>query len=235
MFNDKKILAVITARGGSKGIKGKNIKPLNGIPLIKYSTNACMKSKYIDKTILSTDDEKIAAVVKETGVEVPFMRPDELASDTATSLSVIQHAIKFLEDKNEKFDYIIIIQPTSPFRTSKHIDEAISKLINNKDAESIVGVTEVDYSPYWMKTIEDDRIKSFMEIDENKITRRQDLPKVYKMNGAIFISKRDVFIEKNKVLGDNILPFIMNEDESIDIDNILDFKLAELMLKEELN
>lgn len=231
MINGRKILAVITARGGSKGLKGKNIKKLNDKPLIKYSIEACLKSKYIDKTILSTDDLEIIRVAKESEVDIPFIRPEELACDTATSISVIQHAVEFLEKQGELYDYIITIQPTSPLRTEEHIDSAIELIENNSDADSLVSVTKVDYHPFWMKKVEDGYLKPFYNIDEKTYTRRQDLPDVYQMNGAIFISKRDLIIRDSIISGESVIPYFMSAEESVDIDNQLDFHLVELMIK----
>ncbi|MDS0526639.1 acylneuraminate cytidylyltransferase family protein [Clostridium sp. SHJSY1] len=234
MINNKKILAIITARGGSKGVKGKNIKSLNGIPLIGYSINACKGSKYIDKVILSSDDKEIIKVAEEAGVSVPFVRPSELATDTATSVSVIKHAAGFMESNGESYDYIITIQPTSPFRTSNHLDGAIEAIANDANADSLVSITEVDYNPYWMKVVKGGYIESFMEVDEKKFTRRQDLPKVYKMNGSIFISKRDLIMEGEKILGEKVVPFFMSSNDSVDIDNEEDFALAEFLMRKEI-
>ena len=231
MIKDKKILAVITARGGSKGLVGKNIKKLNNIPLINYSIEACLKSKYIDKAILSTDDENIIRVAKLTGIEIPFIRPKELASDTATSISVIQHAVAFLENIGDKYDYIITIQPTSPLRTEKHLDEAIELISSNNEADSLLSVTEVGYHPYWMKKIEKGYLTPFYNIDEKTYTRRQDLPKVYQMNGAIFISTRDLIMKNNVISGHSVIPYLMTNEDSIDIDNQIDFNLVELLIK----
>lgn len=231
MFNSKKILAVITARGGSKGVKGKNIKKLNGMPLIEYSFKACKNSEYLDNVILSSDDNSIIDFAKEKGIEVPFVRPKELASDTATSFSVIKHAVEFMEAKGEIYDYIVTIQPTSPFRTSNDIDNAIKLLIEDNVADSLVSVTEVEYHPYWMKEIKDGYIRSFMDIDESKVTRRQELPELYKMNGAIFISSRSLITEGTAILGEKIKPYLMNAESSVDIDTIEDFEMAEYMLK----
>lgn len=233
MINNKKILAIITARGGSKGVKGKNIKILNGMHLISYSINACKDSRYIDKVILSSDDKEIIKVAEENGVNVPFVRPSELATDTATSVSVIKHATGFMESIGEVYDYIITIQPTSPFRTSNHLDSAIEEIVNDDNADSLVSITEADYNPYWMKVIKYGYIESFMNIDEKKFTRRQDLPKVYKMNGSIFISKRDLIMEKEQILGEKVLPFLMSSKDSIDIDDEEDFALAEFVMRKE--
>ncbi|MCR4943547.1 MAG: acylneuraminate cytidylyltransferase family protein [Clostridium sp.] len=224
-------MAVITARGGSKGIKNKNIKKLNGIPLIDYSFQACKNSKYLDKVILSSDDKNIIDFAISKGIEVPFVRPPELATDEATSFSVIKHAVNFFENIGENFDYIVTIQPTSPFRTSNNIDEAIESLINDGEADSLVSVSDIEYHPYWMKKINNGYLEPFMSIDEKSITRRQNLPQLYKMNGAIFISKKILITEGTAILGEKVKPYYMDLKASIDIDTIEDFKMAEYVLK----
>ena len=225
MFNNKKILAVITARAGSKRLPNKNILDLAGKPLIAWTIDEAKKSKYIDKLIVSTDSEKIAEICKQYGAEVPFMRPDELASDTANSISVLKHSIEFF--KNE-FDYVLLLQPTSPLRTVKDIDKAIENLNNN--VKAVVSVCETEHSPLWSNTLPDDLNMANFIKPEIKNKRSQDLPKYYRLNGAIYISEIDYFYQNNGFIGQLTKAYIMNQLNSIDIDTEIDFKLCEVFI-----
>ena len=226
MITNKKILAIITARGGSKRLPNKNILNLNGKPLISWTINEAKKSKYIDKLIVSTDDLKIAKISKEYGVEIPFLRPTKLASDTSNSLDVIKHSIEFF---NNQFDYVLLLQPTSPLRTVIDIDKAIEKL--NTDTKAIVSVCETEHSPLWSNILPTNlNMKEFLN-DEGKNKRSQDLPVYYRINGAIYISEIDYLYKNNSFLGNQTKAFIMNKEDSIDIDTNIDFLLAELLLK----
>lgn len=233
MINDKKILAIIPARGGSKGIPHKNIKDLNGKPLIAYSIEEAIKSRYIDKLIVSTEDEEIAAISKKIGVEVPFLRPKELSEDNTPGIDPILHAVKWLQDKGYNFDYVMCLQCTSPFRKHSQIDKAIEMLIE-KDADSIVSVCESEITPYWMKKIENGKLKDFLNQDIF-YARRQDAPKVYRLNGAIYLAKTQILLDVKNWYTKNTLPYVMDKMSSVDIDNILDFKFAEFLMKENNN
>ena len=227
MFKNKRILAIIPARSGSKGIKHKNIIDLNGKPLISYSIEAGLKSKYIDKVIVSTDGEEIAEVARKYGAEVPFLRPKDLASDTSKSIDVVIHAIEQLKMREEEYDYCVLLQPTQPLRKSEHIDESIEKIINKK-AESLVSVCEVEEHPILMRRICDDKLINLLE--GSSTVRRQDFEKVYIVNGAIYINQIDK-LSLNTSLNDNITPYIMKREYSVDIDTIADLKVAEKFLK----
>ncbi len=229
----QKILAVITARGGSKGIPGKNIKSLGGKPLIAYTIEVAKRSKLITHLIVSTDDEQIAAVCREYGAEVPFIRPKELAQDNTPHLPVMQHATDFMEKKlGITFDIVVILQPTSPFRTVEDLDDTIQKLID-AGAESAVSVCEIEgrHHPMKVKKLEGDRILPYT-IDEN-VTRRQDLPVAYKRSGAVYAFKRDVLMKENRTFFDgHVVGYIVPALRSIDIDTPLDWIEAEYLLSE---
>lgn len=225
------ILAVITARGGSKGIPGKNIKELGGKPLIAYTIEAAKKSKLITHLIVSTDDEEIAAVAKQWGAEVPFLRPPELAQDITPHLPVMQHAIDFMEKKlNLTFDYVVIFQPTSPFRTVEDIDGTLQKLITSK-ADSAVSICEVESAahPMKIKKLEGDRVLPYC-LDEPEGARRQDLPIAYKRSSAVYAMRRDLIMKDNRLYGNHIVGHIVSRDRSIDIDTPLDWLKAEYLL-----
>ena len=225
VYKDKTFLAIIPARGGSKRLPGKNILDLAGKPLIVWSIEAGLKSKYIDKTIVTSDNDEILAIAKKLESHT-IKRPSELASDTATSFDAIKHTIENVQ----KYDYIILLQPTSPLRTEKHIDEAI-KLLMEKEASAIVSVCEMDHSPLWSNTLpKDGNMNNFLR-DEVNNRRSQDLEKYYKLNGAIYICQMDKLLEeKSFFLNDNIFSYKMSRKSSIDIDEKIDFKIAELFI-----
>ena len=227
MINNKKILAVITARAGSKRLPNKNILNLAGKPLIAWTIDEAKKSKYIDKLIVSTDSKKIAEISKYYGAEVPFMRPLKLAIDTADSISVLKHSIEFFKNK---FDYILLLQPTSPLRTVKDIDKAII-ILNNK-TKAVVSVCETEHSPLWSNILPEDlSMKNFIR-SEIKNKRSQDLPKYYRLNGAIYIAETKYFYKNNGFLGDKTKAYIMSQQNSVDIDTELDFKFCEILINE---
>ncbi|MDQ7047920.1 MAG: acylneuraminate cytidylyltransferase family protein [Sulfurovum sp.] len=192
MLNGKTFLAIIPARGGSKRLPRKNVLDLAGKPLIAWTIKAGLKSKYIDKVIVTSDDDEILDIAKQFGSGT-IKRPDELANDTATSFDAIKHTIENTED----YDYIILLQPTSPLRTSIHIDEAIEE-VENKQADAIISVTEMDHSPLWSNTLPDDgNIKDFIR-NEVKNKRSQDLETYYRLNGAIYICNTDILLDEKK-------------------------------------
>ena len=227
-----KILAVITARGVSKGIPGKNIKLLGGKPLIAYSIDAAKKSKLVTHLIVSTDDKEIAEVAKKFGVDVPFLRPKKLAQDKTPHVPVMKHAIEFMEKKlGVTFDYAVILQPTSPFRTIDDIDQTLEKLIKS-GADSAVSLVDVDnYHPVKAKKLEGDKVLPYM-IPEPEGTRRQDFPPAYRRSGAIYAMRRELLMKDNRLYGDNIVGHIVPAERSIDIDTPFEWFRAEWMLED---
>jgi len=226
MLSCKTFLAIVPARGGSKRLPRKNILDLNGKPLIAYSIEAGLQSKYIDKVIVTSDDEEILNISKEFGADI-IKRPDELASDIATSFDVIKHTIENVD----KYDYIILLQPTSPLRSAVQIDEAI-ELFKTKEANAVVSVCEMDHSPLWSNTLpQDGSMQGFLR-DEVLSKRSQDLEKYYRLNGAIYICKTDKLLEeKSFFLKENIFAYVMDRESSIDIDEEIDFKIAEALIQ----
>ncbi len=226
MYTNKTFLAIIPARGGSKRLPRKNVLDLCGKPLIAYTIEAALKSKYINKVIVSSDDEEILNISSNFGADI-IKRPIDLANDTATTFDTIKHTI----DNFEKYDYIVLLQPTSPLRNEKHIDEAM-ELLEKKKADAIVSVCEMEHSPLWSNTLpKDGNMNNFLK-DEILNKRSQDLEKFYRLNGAIYICKTEKLIEnKSFFLKDNIFAYIMNRENSVDIDEEIDFKIAEVILK----
>ncbi len=225
MYKNNTFLAIIPARGGSKRLPRKNILDLNGKPLIAWSIKAGLKSKYIDKVIVSSDDTEILDISQDYGADT-IKRPDNLANDTSTTFDAIKHAIENLE----KYDYVILLQATSPLRNENHIDEAI-ELLESKNASAVVSVCTMDHSPLWSNILDDSlSMKSFLR--EGVLNKRsQDLEKYYRLNGAIYICKTDKLLEKKSFfLKDNIYAYIMSQDSSIDIDSKFDFNLAKFYI-----
>ncbi|MBU1145322.1 MAG: acylneuraminate cytidylyltransferase family protein [Firmicutes bacterium] len=226
-----KILGVIPARGGSKGIPRKNLYPLAGYPLIYYSIFSAKKSRMLTEIIVTTDDEEIKDKSIEFGANVPFMRPPELSTDMALAVPTIKHAVLEMERINNiVYDYVIMLQPTAPLRTARHIDESLSYLISS-DADSIISVVDVDNNhPFKMKVIKDNLLFDYQKSSlENP--PRQSLPKIYIVNGAIYATKRNTLINGNTFKGEKCLPYIMTEEYSVNIDNLRDFYVAEYYLK----
>ena len=232
MIDDKKVLAIIPARGGSKGLPGKNIKELCGKPLIAWTIEQAKSCSNIDRIVVSTDDEKIADIAKKYGAEVPFIRPAELADDTSSTIDVIFHAINWLEEHEDyQPEYILLLQPTSPLLTREDIDGVI-QMLKDKNARAVVSVCKTDHHPWWSNTLpENGNMKDFLrpEILNN---RRQDLPVFYKLNGAIYLADTDYLREWNSFFGPDTFACEMPKEHSIDIDSDIDFKLAGLLFQE---
>ena len=191
MYKNKTFLAIIPARGGSKRLPNKNIRELVGKPLILWTVESAIKSKYLDEIVLSTESDEIIKVVKNISNITIIKRPLELASDTAKTVDVVKHAI---ENINKNFDFLVLLQPTSPLRTHYHIDEAIERIIL-LNADALISVAEVNHSPLWCNTLPDDLSMENFIAEDVKDKRSQDLPKYYRINGAIYICKTKKFFE----------------------------------------
>ncbi|MBU3198960.1 NTP transferase domain-containing protein [Clostridium estertheticum] len=233
MYKNKKFLAIIPARGGSKSIPNKNIMSICGKPLIAYTIDAGKKSKYIDEIIVSTDSDVIKVIAEQYGAKVPFLRPEELSNDTSKSIDVVIHAINFYKKNDVSFDYVILLQPTSPLRTFEHLDNAIEKLIES-NSTSLVSVCEADENPVLMRRIENEKLKEVISFEGTNL-RRQDLPTFYKFNGALYINSNDMLMNKRKFVDENTVPYVMDKESSIDIDTMLDARLVELIIKESID
>lgn len=230
MINGKTILGIIPARGGSKGIPGKNTKEIAGKPLIAWTIEAAKESNYIDRLIITTDSEEIAGIGRDVGAEIPFLRPSEFAQDNSIGTDVILHALNWFEDHDQKYDYFIYLQPTSPMRKSVHVDTAIEMIGQNDKAVSLVSISESSKHPNWMKTINKNGfIQSFLP-SEIVYNNRQELPPVYVLNGAIYICRWDVFLEDHSFYLRSCLPIIMDRVSGIDVDSLEDWAYAEFIL-----
>lgn len=221
----KKIVAIIPARGGSKGLPKKNILDLGGKPLITWTIEASLSSKYITKTVVSSESDEILNISKIHGAD-SIKRPDELASDTATSESAVMHAIEELKNSSEEFDYLILLQPTSPLRNAEDIDNAFDLLFSS-DATALISVCEIDNKI--LKAFKQNKDGYIEGISNNSypFARRQDLPKTYMSNGAIYIIKIDEFLNSKTLFSEKTISFQMDEIKSLDIDTVADLKEAQ--------
>lgn len=228
MYKNKKIVAVIPARGGSKGIPQKNIIGVNGRPLIDFTIKEALNSEYIDTVIVSTDSEKIAEVSRKCGADVPFLRPAHLAGDHSKTIDVLINLINELSKEGNTYDYLILLQPTQPLRRAFHMDEAIKKTIDN-GYKSLLSVSLVEDHPILIRTINNQgELHNLLNI--NSTVRRQDFPTYYKVNGAIYINKIDEDFNEKTSLNDNIYPYIMEKKYDLDIDEPFDLELLKLKM-----
>lgn len=230
MYNNISILAVIPARGGSKGVPRKNIRNLAGKPLIAWTIKSAKQSKYIDKIILSSENQEIIQVARQYGCEVPFIRPEHLAVDETTGAEVILHALNRLP----QYDLVVMLQPTSPLRLAEDIDACIEKLILEK-AVACVSVSESSQSPYWMYTFDEtEKLQPIMKQD-SIIPRRQELPIVYGLNGAVYVAYTNWLKQSQSFLTNETIGFVMPENRSFDIDEELDFLICEWIISKNKN
>lgn len=225
------IIALITARGGSKGLPGKNLLPLAGKPLLAWTIEAALHSPRLDEVILSTDDAEIARVGREWGAAVPFMRPSHLAQDQSDHLSVVEHALGWLQARDGRLpNYLLLLQPTSPLRTAEDIEAAIQTALQH-DAKAVVSVCEAAHHPYLTKRIaEDGTLVNFIEADLPYL-RRQDLPPAYALNGAIYLNRPTDLLAERTFLPKGTYPYVMPPQRSFDIDTAWDLHLADLILR----
>lgn len=232
MYKEKRILAVIPARGGSKGVPLKNIRLVAGKPLIAWTIEEARKSKYIDRTILSSDDKEIMAIARQLNCEVPFIRPAELAQDYVNGIEPALHA---LETLNEKFEYFVLLQPTSPLRIVEDIDGCIEKCVS-QNAPACVTVTSPDKSPYWMYSLDNQgRLKPIIKQEDIALLRQQ-INSVYALNGAVYVAKTEWFMKNRKFVSDETIAYPMPKIRSVDIDTELDLRICDIFLsgREEL-
>ena len=221
MINNLKVLALIPARGGSKGIKDKNIVDVCGKPLIAYSIDVAKNSKYVDDVVITTDSERIKEVAEKYGADVPFLRPAELATDNAKTIDAVMHAINTLKELGRDYDILLLLQPTCPLRTTDDINNSL-ELFVSKNYTSLVSVNKVNEHPILMRKIKEDGIMENL-LNLPSTIRRQDMPPIYKVNGSIYINLINE-LNNETSLNDNPLAYITKEEHSVDIDNISDIE-----------
>lgn len=225
-----KRIAIIPARSGSKGLRDKNIKELNGKPLIAYSIEVAFESKMFDKVFVSTDSQKYADIAIQYGADASFLRSKENSSDTAGSWDVIREVVNKLQAMGEEYDEIMLLQATSPLRTAEDITNAVN-LLHEKNGEAVVSLTACDHSPIWCNTLPEDGCMDGFDREEYKDLPRQMLPTYYRYNGAIYLVTSRELQNKEHMLEKNCYAYVMPQNRSIDIDTALDFMIAETILK----
>ena len=219
-------MAIIPARGGSKSVPNKNIRELGGKPLIAWTIEQANKSKHIDRIILSSDDDKIINIAKNWGCEVPFKRPKEIARDDTAGIEPVIHALQTLQ---ERYDYIVLLQPTSPLRKVEDIDRCI-KLCSKKKAPSCVSITKPENNPFWMFTLDQDCYLKPLINTSKEYFRRQDIPNVYSLNGAVYVAETKWLLAKKTFISPETIGYIMPKERSNDIDDEIDFKFCEILI-----
>lgn len=231
-----RILGLIPARGGSKGVPRKNIRCLSGKPLLAYTAEAALSSNRLSRIVLSTEDAEIAEVGRECGLEVPFMRPSALATDITPTLPVVMHALKELEKLGDKFDAVCLLQPTNPLRRAEDIDNCI-ELFERSAADCVISVRPVpaEYNPKWVYWQDADGKLSISTGDAEPIRRRQDLPEAYHRDGSVYLTRTDIIIDRQSLYGENILGYEMPAEFSVNIDTEEDWLTAERRISAKLN
>lgn len=226
-----RVLGIVTARGGSKGIPNKNIYPLCGKPLLSYTAEAALAAARLERVILSTDSEQIAAVGRQCGLEVPFLRPPELARDDTPSLPVIQHAIRFCEQRGESYDAVLSLQPTNPLRRSEDIDGSI-ELLESTGADSVIAFVDVgEKHPARMKYIDaQGRVTHPPFAEQFEGQRRQDLQPLYLREGSIYLTRRDVLMEQDSFVGADCRAWMIPPQRACNIDEPFDLELAQWLI-----
>jgi N-acylneuraminate cytidylyltransferase/CMP-N,N'-diacetyllegionaminic acid synthase len=233
VYRDLPVLCLIPARGGSKGVPGKNSKPLLGRPLIAWTVAAAQESAFVDDIVVSTDDAAIAAAAAAAGARVPFQRPADLASDEARMTDVIEHALVTLAAGSDSYGWLLLLQPTSPLRTAAHIDAAFARLGESR-GRAIVSVCEAEHSPLWIGRLPaDGNMASFCDAAAARSNRQQSGP-YYRLNGSIYLADVSYWRAQQGFLGPETFALVMPHDVSVDIDEPLDFQLAECLLRRRL-
>ena len=222
------LLGLITAKGQSISVPRKNLRPLAGKPLIEYTFDESKKSKYLDRIIMSTEDSEIASLSKKSGIEVPFMRPVSLCRPETPHHPVVAHALEEMVSRGYEPDGIVLLQPTSPFRTVEHIDGTIETFMAG-DCDSVISVRAVEDHPYWMFRIRRGELVPYIKT-RKKYNRRQDLPVIYRRNGAVYVMTPEV-VRSGRLLGDRVRPYIMDWLSSFEIDTEDDMDYAEVIMR----
>ena len=230
-----RILGLVPARGGSKGVARKNIRPLCGKPLLQYTAEAALSCRRLAKVILSTEDEEIAEVGRLSGLDVPFMRPAELAQDDTPALPVVQHAVSYLELQGERFDAVCLLQPTNPLRRAEDIDACID-LLEETGADSVVTILPVplEYNPHWVYVRDENGRLRLSTGEAVPIPRRQQLPAAFHREGSVYVTRRDVLMEQGSLYGDYLEGFQLDPARCVNIDGYEDWQRAESLLQEQM-
>jgi CMP-N-acetylneuraminic acid synthetase len=226
-------VGIITARGGSKGIPRKNLKLLAGKPLLVWTVEAALQATKLARVILSTDDDEIADIGRTAGIDVPFMRPRELALDTTPSLPVLQHAANWLDDAHDPYQAIVLLQPTSPLRTAATIDGCVA-LLERSGADSVMTVIPIpaEHNPHWVYVRDASGALTLVTGEKEPIARRQDLPPAFCRDGSVFVVRREVLVERSSLYGDRTVGYVVNPASTVDIDTEEDWARTEAVLRD---
>lgn len=236
MINNKSVVCIITARGGSKEVPGKNIKSIQGKPLIAWTILAAKKSKYIDRVVVTTDSEEIIKVSKEFGADVPFKRPDNISGDKAKQEDAIFHAMEFFEKHERiKYDYIVILTPTHPLRDEIEIDLVIEALANDPKAKAYVTMMEAKANPLHCNTIPENKSLAGFLSEDVKLKNRQELPTYYQPSGSTSVIEWDCFAKNGSIFTDDSYAYLTDSISGHDINSVIDFKVAEVLMKEKFH
>lgn len=228
-----RVLGLIPARGGSKGVSRKNVRPLGGKPLLQWTVEAALAARALTSVVLSTEDEEIAAVGRKCGASVPFLRPIELAADDTPTLPVVQHAVRALERIGDCFDAVCLLQPTNPFRTPSDIDACV-ELLATSGADAVISVLRVpsEYNPHWVYFRAADGGLSLSTGELEPFPRRQCLPPAFHREGSIYVTSRNVIMEKNSLYGARVIGYEVTHADNVNIDTQADWRRAEAMTEE---
>jgi N-acylneuraminate cytidylyltransferase/CMP-N,N'-diacetyllegionaminic acid synthase len=230
VIDGKRILAIITARGGSKGLPGKNVRPLAGKPLIAWTVEAARGSRYVDRVIVSSDDEAILAAARAAGADTPFVRPAALATDTAKQEDALLHAMAWAESHDAPFDYMMLLAPTNPLRDATEIDAVVEFVARHATARAAMTVVECEHTPLFANVLPPDRsLKDFVS-DELKTKNRQELPQYYRICGSVCISEWAYFKEQQSFVAPSTFAFVTTRRGGLDIDHVEDFLMAEILI-----
>lgn len=226
-----RVVAIVTARGGSKGVPRKNVRMLGGKPLLAWTVEAARGASRLTRVILTTDDDEIAALGRTLGIEVPFIRPAELALDVTPTLPVVQHAVSWLETTGERYDAIVVLQPTSPLRTAATIDGCV-QCFEATGADSVVTILPVppEHNPHWVYFRDANGLLRLSTGESAPIARRQDLPPAFHREGSVFVVRRDVVMDRNSLYGERVVGYPVDPADSIDIDSVEDWARAEAVI-----
>ena len=233
MINGNSVIAIVPARAGSKGLPGKNIKEICGKPLIAWSIEAGLNSKYVDEVMVTTDSQEIAGIAKRYGATVPFLRPDELASDKATSFDVVKHVIDFYKNElKREFDYVLLLEPTSPLRDNSDIDKALTHFFRSAGATALVGICRTEsQNPAFLVKINDDGLLVGYENTDMRVLRRQDIADVFFFEGSLYLSRTDALLDKKTFYHAETIGYEMPKWKSLEIDDLDDFVMVEALMK----
>ncbi len=227
-----RVLGIIPARGGSKGVPRKNLRKLAGKPLLEYTAEAALASTRLSRIILTTEDQEIAEAGRQCGIEVPFMRPESLARDDTPMLPVIRHAVKTLEDSGDRYDAICLLQPTNPLRRPEDIDNCI-RLLDEQEADSVVSMlpVPVEFNPHWVWFSDSNGYLKIATGEEMPIPRRQELPAAWHREGSVYVMRRDVLVERNTFYGAKMIGYMMDPEKTVNIDTMEDWVRAEKLIE----